>query len=103
MMKTRKTLLLFPAIALLGQMSAGCVSRESLIKDVREERTAAYNQWVKMRETEEKSEVTISGKLRLEDAVKLAIQQNKALQAILQEKEIARGKVIESYQSALPR
>ncbi|MGW8321817.1 MAG: TolC family protein, partial [Thermodesulfobacteriota bacterium] len=79
------------------------VSRNALFKDIRETRTAAYNQWVKMRETQEASEVEISGKLRLEDAVKLAIRQNKGLQAILQEKEIARGKVIESYQTALPK
>jgi outer membrane protein TolC len=93
---------LFLAAALLLQAGNGCVSRESLVRDIRETRTAAYSQWVKMRETEEASEVTIRGKLRLEDAVKLAIRQNKELQATLQEKEIARGKVIESYQAALP-
>jgi outer membrane protein TolC len=95
--------LLFFAAALLLQAANGCVSRESLVRDIRETRTSAYNQWVKMREAQAATEVTISGKLRLEDAVKLAIRQNKELQATLQEKEIARGKVVESYQAALPK
>ena len=103
MMGTRmRTLLLLTALFLVHGY-AGCGSRTALVKDIRETRTAAYNQWVKMRETEDKSQVTISGKLRMEDAVKLAIRQNKPLQATLQEKEIARGKVIESYQAALPK
>ena len=104
MMEIRlRILLILMTAILLVQGNTGCASRESLIKDIHEERRAAYNQWVKMRETEEASQVTISGKLRLEDAVKLAIRHNKELQATLQEKEIARGRVIESYQAALPK
>ena len=93
----------FLAAILWVQISAGCASRDSLVRDIRETRTAAYNQWVKMRQAEEESEVTISGKLHLADAVKLAIRQNKELQATLQEREIARGRVIESYAAALPK
>jgi outer membrane protein TolC len=103
MMEIRMRTLLILTVLFLVQGYTGCASRESLIKDISEERTAAYNQWAKRQQTQEESEVTVSGKLHLEDAVKLAIQQNKALQATLQEKEIARGKVIESYQSALPK
>ncbi len=97
-----RTLLVLTAVLLL-QSHTGCASRQSLVRDLRETRTAAYNQWVKMREAQDKSEVTISGELHLEDAVKLAIRQNKELLATLEEKEIARGKVIESYQAALPK
>jgi outer membrane protein TolC len=96
-------ILLFLVALLLVQTHMGCASREALIKDLHEERTAAYSHWVKMREAQERSQVAISGKLRLTDAVKLAIRQNKELQATLQEKEIARGKVVESYQEALPK
>jgi outer membrane protein TolC len=85
------------------QNLAGCASREALLKDLHEERTEAYRQWVQMRNTQDSSQAAISGKLRLEDAIKLAIRQNKSLQATLQEREIARGKVIESYQEALPK
>jgi len=102
-MQTRTQTFLILTFLFLVQGHTGCVSRNALVKDIRETRTAAYNQWVKMQETQKESEVKISGKLRLEDAVKLAIRQNKGLQAILQEKEIARGKVIESYQTALPK
>jgi outer membrane protein TolC len=93
---------LVATVLLLVQCITGCASRSALVKDIRETRTAAYNQWVQMREAQEDSEVGISGKLSLEDAVKLAILQNKQLLATLQEKEIARGQVIESYQEALP-
>jgi len=102
-METRMRILLFLAILFLVQSNTGCASRESLIKDIRKERTAAYNQWVKMRETEKDARVTITGKLQLEDAIKLAIRQNKELQAVLQEREIARGQVLESYSTALPK
>jgi outer membrane protein len=103
MMEKRMRIVFFLAVTLLVQGHAGCASRSALVKDIREMRTAAYNQWVKMRETQEDSEVKISGKLSLEDAVKLAILQNKRLLATLQEKEIARGQVMESYQAALPK
>ena len=101
-MEKRIRILLFVAIVLLIQGNTGCASRESLIRDIQKERTAAYNQWVKMRETEKDTQIRISGKLRLEDAIKLAIRQNMELQAVLQEREIARGKVLESYSTALP-
>ena len=101
-MEKRIRILLFVAIVLLIQGNTGCASRESLIRDIQKERTAAYHQWVKMREAEKDAQITISGKLRLEDAIKLAIRQNKELQAVLQEREVARGKVLESYSTALP-
>ena len=99
----RVRILPFLVAVLMTGISAGCASRESLVRDVRETRTAAYTQWLKMRQSKERTEVSIQGKLHLADAVKLAIRQNKELQATLQEKEIARGKVIESYQAALPK
>lgn len=99
--RTRALLLLAAALWVLGL--GGCASRESLMRDIRETRTDAFNEWARLREREAQAEVTISGKLPLEDAVKLAIRNNKELQATLQEKEIARGKVLESYQEALPK
>ncbi len=102
MMESRTRILLIFATLCLVQGFSACASRNALVKDIRETRTAAYNEWMKMRQTQEESEVGISGKLSMEDAVKLSILQNKTLQATLQEREIARGKVVESYQAALP-
>ena len=99
----RAQIFLFLVAVLMTGIIAGCASRDSLIRDIRETRTAAYDQWVKMRQSQESAAVAIQGKLHLADAVKLAIRQNKELQATLQEREIARGKVIESYQAALPK
>ena len=102
-MEMRAQIFLFLVAVLMTGIIAGCASRDSLIRDIRETRTAAYDQWVKMRQSQESAAVAIQGKLHLADAVKLAIRQNKELQATLQEREIARGKVIESYQAALPK
>ena len=83
--------------------NTGCISRKSLSQDLHRRRTAAYHQWAKIREAEKGSQTIISGSLHLVDAIKLAIQQNKTLKIALQEKEIARGKILESYSQALPK
>ncbi len=78
------------------------MSRGRLAEEIREDRSTAYRQYVKMRETAEASQTLISGGLHLEDAIKLGIQNNKTLMAAIEEKAVARGKVIESYSQVLP-
>lgn len=91
------------ACALLCLLAGACISRESVTRDLQENRTAAYRRWERMLEEANESKPLIRGKLSLEDAVKLAVQNNKDLLATIQEKEIARGRVLESYSAALPR
>ena len=43
-----------------------------------------------------------NGELNLHQAIDLAMKQNRALQAVLQERDIAQGRVTESYSAALP-
>ena len=92
------------SLVLIGvAMAAGCMSTGSLYTDIRASRTAAYRQWQREYRTEQASQSTLKGKLSMEDALKLALVHNKRLQAVIEEKEVARGRVVESYGQALPK
>ncbi|MFZ2149295.1 MAG: TolC family protein [Sedimentisphaerales bacterium] len=80
----------------------GCVSSERFYQDVGLSREAAYRQWQTRKERQEQSQTHISGQLSIEDCLKLALANNKVLQRITEEKEIARGEQIKSYSAILP-
>jgi len=80
----------------------GCTSSERFYEDVSLSRDTAYRQWKRQKERKEQSQVRIDGNLSLEDCLKLALVNNKTLQSIVQEKEIARGEELKSYSAILP-
>jgi outer membrane protein len=81
---------------------AGCVSSEKYYEDVSLSREVAYRQWAGRKERQQRSETYISGELSIEDCLKLALVNNKVLQSVLQEKQIARGERLKSYSVILP-
>ncbi len=81
---------------------AGCVSSERLYEDVSLSRDDAYRQWKSRKEHQQRSQICISGELSIEDCLKLALVNNKVLQRVVQEKEIARGERLKSYSAILP-
>ena len=81
---------------------AGCVSSEQFYEEVSLSRESAYRQWKTRKERQEQSQSRISGKLSTEDCLKLALVNNKVLQRIVEEKEIARGERLKSYSAILP-
>jgi outer membrane protein TolC len=81
---------------------AGCVSSEQFYEEAGLSRDAAYRQWKSRKERQKQSQTYISGKLSIEDCLKLALGNNKVLQRIVQEKEIARGERLKSYSAILP-
>ena len=81
---------------------AGCKYDEQLRQDMQASRTHAYQQWQRDRANQQQLETKISGQLSLPDAVKLAMTNNKALLAVTEEKEIAEGRILESYSQVLP-
>jgi len=83
-------------------VSAGCVSSEQFYQDVSLSRDAAYRQWKGRKEHQQQSQTRISGRLSLEDCLKLTLVNNKRLQSIVAEKEVARGKELGSYSAILP-
>jgi outer membrane protein TolC len=79
------------------------MGRQSLYDDLKESRAEAFADWKREKDSGKDSEALVSGKLGLQDAVRLALKYNKTLQQVLQDKAIARGKVVESYSAALPK
>jgi len=82
---------------------AGCVSSEKYYEDAGLSREAAFRQWKSRQERQERSQPVISGKLNIADCTKLALVNNKVLQSIIQEKEVARGERLKSYSAILPK
>ena len=80
----------------------GCTSEEALHQQVQAARTHAYQQWQRDRDKQQQLETKISGQLSLADSVKLSMANNKALLAVVEEKEIAQGRILESYSQVLP-
>ena len=88
--------------ALLSVTAAGCAGRAGVYRDVMESRREAYEQWLAQREAADAAQVRIEGKLSLQDALKLSVANNKTLQAALEERGVARGRIVEAMGEALP-
>jgi outer membrane protein len=87
---------------LMTTMLAGCAGTEQLYEDVSLSREAAYQRWKIRKQRQEQAQPVISGKLGIEDCLKLALVNNKVLQRVVQEKEIARGERLKSYSAIVP-
>ena len=81
---------------------AGCVTRESLVRDVRVSRAQSYSDW-RYSSRPEGSQAVVSGELPLRDALVLGLANNKSLRAAKQAREASRGKLWSSWSAALPK
>lgn len=91
------------AVLLVGVMLAGgCASQTALEQDVRQSRLQDYERWRDTGGQINPQEPSITGELDLTDAVKLALQYNQTLQAVMQESDIARGQALAADARALP-
>jgi outer membrane protein len=90
------------AYAVAMSALAGCVSSERFYSDVSLSRDAAYRQWKNRQERQERAQPRISGQLSINDCLKLALGNNKVLQRLVQEKQVARGERLKSYSAILP-
>ncbi|MGQ9662407.1 MAG: TolC family protein [Kiritimatiellia bacterium] len=81
----------------------GCATRgPSIIDEVQQSHfPSVRNRWAGFASREE-SDPVLEGKLALADALKLALRYNKELQIAYEEREVAAGRVLESYGQALP-
>jgi len=96
-------LVLYAVLAAGLWAMVGCRTTQDYYRDVGAAREAAYDTWAAARPGKsDDTQPDISGDLSLADAVKVAVANNKALAAILQEKAVARGQVVEAYSNALP-
>jgi len=97
-----RSCLLFATACLMTLIVAGCISSKQFYEDVGLSREAAYRQWKSRKERQEESAIRISGKLSVQDCLKLTLGNNKVLQRVVQEKEVARGERLKSYSAILP-
>jgi len=80
----------------------GCVSKEQYYEDITLSRQQAYQQWQSRKKAQKMIQTFIGGELSLRDCIKLTLVNNKMLQRIVQEKEVARGEELRSYSAILP-
>jgi outer membrane protein TolC len=73
-----------------------------MARDVGLSRARAYQQWENRKEREHQQQPQISGKLSLEDSIKLTLAHNKMLQRTMEEREIARGATLSARSAYLP-
>ena len=81
---------------------AGCTSQKEFANDVGLSRQTAYRQWESRKTQEDSQQPRISGKLNVEDAVKLTLAHNKMLQQTLEERNLAEGQLVSSRSAYLP-
>jgi outer membrane protein TolC len=98
---SRKVVLFVSGVLIILQ-STGCVSRERFYEEVSLSRDVAYRQWNSREQYRQQSQIRISGELSIEDCLKLTLVNNKTLQRVFEEKQLARGEQLKSYSAILP-
>jgi len=88
-------------LALLA-LTAGCApTRPQYYSGLRAGRLEAYRRW-ESQSQEELTRPSIEGKLNLEEAVRLSLLYSPQLQAALEQRKVAHGRIEEAYSSVLP-
>ena len=98
----RQKVILFVLAVSAALMLAGCGSTAQFYEEVSLSRDDAYRQWKNRKQRRQQSQTHIKGELSVEDCLKLALVNNKVLQRVIQEREIARGERFKSYSAILP-
>ena len=99
-MKLTNNLIL--CLSLSAILLTGCVSKEEFTNEATLSRESAYKQWEGRKQADKQTQTVISGKLSLDDCLKLTLTNNKTLLKTLEEKEAARGGELGSYSAMLP-
>jgi outer membrane protein TolC len=87
--------------AALTVCAGGCFqSRAALYSDIEASRQLAYKRW--MEAAGEENLPKLEGKLSMADAVRTALVYSKTLAQVEQQKEVARGQILEAYSGGLP-
>jgi len=101
--RIEKRILLITVVIIGAACAAGCLGPGRVYRDVAESRAEAYDNWLSQRGAEKAQQVRIQGKLSLEDALKLALVNNKSIRSALEDKGAAKGQMVEAIGQALPQ
>lgn len=89
--------------AILWAACFGCAGREAVYRDVRQSRTESFKHWQSTAAGQKTEDVEVlRGKLDVAGCVDVAIGNNKNLMMIVEEREKAKGQVVEAMSYALP-
>ncbi len=80
----------------------GCATRQNVSQNLTEKRERAFKTWQQQKRTSGDQATIIEGTLSLEKAIKLSLSYNRDLQAIVEEKNVAKGRILEAYGGVLP-
>jgi len=81
---------------------SGCVAGQDIHKDLTASREATFNNWQQQKRATGDKATIIEGSLSLEKALKLSLTYNRTLQETMEEKNIAKGRILEAYGGVLP-
>jgi hypothetical protein len=87
-------------LAAVATLAGGCASKDAVYREIAASRSKDYERWLAEGAGRAANEPKISGKLTTEDAVKLALLYNKELQAAVQERSVASGRIKEAAAQA---
>ncbi|MBS3764321.1 MAG: hypothetical protein KGZ25_13570, partial [Planctomycetes bacterium] len=92
------SLILMVVMTLVVLMGTGCVpSREQYFGDIHRRRMRSFEDWRERRKRSGLEKPRLEGVLSLRDAVNITLAYNTQIQAVLQEKERARGRTVAAY------
>ncbi|HOO39357.1 MAG TPA: TolC family protein [Deltaproteobacteria bacterium] len=81
---------------------SGCVGPSAVQKEISTARDQAYIVWQAEKNRQGEGETVIDNPLSLDQAVVTALSNNRELQVVLEQHNIAKGRIIEAYEGVLP-
>jgi len=81
---------------------SGCAGPAEVHKEVSSARDQAYLQWQAAKNRQGNGEAVIDGPLSLDHAIITALSNNRELQIVLEDNNVAKGRIIEAYEGVLP-
>ncbi len=89
-------------LALILLMLSGCAATSAVQTEVSTAREQAFLQWQAAKSRTSEDSTVLDGHLSLDEAVVQALSHNRELQVVLEENNVARGRILEAYQGVLP-
>jgi len=97
----RRKLVWIVSVLAASSLFCSCATEEQMAQEVGLSRDTAYRHWKNSKQREETSQPRISGQLSVQDCLKITLVNNKTLQSVVQEREVARGERLKSYSAIL--
>ena len=91
------------SLALIVSLSGCMMTRAELERGIRANRANSYESWQREHEKGTEGIIRVDRPLSVAECVRIALENNREIQILLQEKEKAQGKITEAWSGALPK